>query len=148
MNTNDAPVGTLFAKVTAGRGTFPLEGVTVYVRDYRDGSEGELLYTLKTGSDGLTPSVRLSAPDKSSSLSPGGTALPYSEYVITAQKSGFNTVENVGVPIFDGIVSIQNVDMVPLTEDEVLNGSTGTTVYYENGGYMDLNGNLTGEGRT
>ena len=147
MNVNDTPMGTLFAKVTAGRGTIPLEGVTVYVRDYTDGAGGELLYTLKTGPDGVTPSVRLPAPDKASSLSPGGVYIPYSEYVITAVKNGFNTVENVGVPVFDGIVSIQSVDMVPLTEDEILLGNTGTTVYYENGGYTNLNRNFAEEGR-
>lgn len=144
---DNTPMGTLLAKVTAGRGTIPLEGVTVYVRDYTGDSEGEILYTLKTGSDGITPSVQLPAPDKESSLSPGGTTLPYSEYVITTVKKGFNTVENVGVPIFEGIVSIQSVDMIPLTENEVLSGNTGTTVYYENGGYTNLNGNITEEGR-
>ncbi len=142
----NSPGGTLFAKVTAGRGTIPLEGVTVYVRDYTGDSEGGILYTLKTNSNGITPSVFLPAPDKASSLSPGSTTLPYSEYVITVVKNGFNTVENVGVPIFDGIVSIQAVDMVPLTEDEVLSGSTGTTIYYENGGYAGLNGNASEEG--
>ena len=144
---DNIPNGTLYARVTAGRGTLPLKGVTVYVRDYLDAGEGNILYTLKTGDDGLTPSVQLPAPDKSSSLSPGSTALPYSEYVITAVKNGFNTVESVGVPIFDGVVSIQSVDMVPLTEDDVLNGKTGTTVYYESGGYTNLNGSLTEEGR-
>ena len=147
MNTGDMPMGTVFARVTAGRGIFPLEGVTVYIRDYKDGGEGEILYALKTGTDGLTRSVKLPAPDKSSSLSPGGTVIPYSEYVITAVKSGFNTVENVGVPVFDGIVSIQKIEMEPLTEDEVLTGDTGTTVYYENGGYANLKGNIAEEGR-
>ena len=147
MDIDNTPVGTLYAKVTAGRGTLPLEGVSVYVRDYIDSGEGNMLYTLKTNADGITPSVQLPAPDKNASLSPGSTALPYSEYVITAVKSGFNTVENVGVPIFDGVVSIQSVDMVPLTEDDVLNGKTGTTVYYESGGYTNLNGSLTEEGR-
>ena len=144
---DNIPNGTLYARVTAGRGTLPLEGVTVYIRDYSEEGEGNILYTLKTGDDGLTPSVQLPAPDKSSSLSPGSTALPYSEYVLTAVKNGFNTVESVGVPIFDGVVSIQSVDMVPLTEDDVLNGKTGTTVYYESGGYTNLNGSLTEEGR-
>lgn len=147
MNTNITPMGTLFAKVTSGRGTIPLDNVTVYVRDYTDGSDATVLYTLKTGADGITPSIQLPAPDKTTSLTPGNNALPYSEYVITAVKNGFNSVENVGVPVFDGIVSIQAIDMIPLTEDELLMGKTGTTVYYENGGYTDLNGDLTEEGR-
>jgi hypothetical protein len=147
LNTDKTSAGTFFAKVTAGRGTTPLEGVTVYVRDYTGDSEGNLLYTLKTDADGITPFVQLTAPDKASSLSPGSTTLAYSEYVVSAIKEGFNSVENVGVPIFDGIVSRQSIDMVPLTEDELLNGKTGTIVYNENGGYSNLSGNLTGEER-
>ena len=138
--------GKLFVRVTAGRGTFPIHGATVYIREYDNEGEGHLLYILRTNEGGLSDTVTLSAPDSSSSLIPNSSTLPYSEYVVTVIKNGFYTVENIGVPIFEGITSIQDVDMVPLSETDRLNGFDGITKYNENGGYSKLNGNAAREG--
>ena len=142
MDSTRSSEGYLIVRVSAGSGTLPIEGATVYITPYENASTGgDLLYTLKTDSSGLTPKVSLSAPSGLESLSPGESDKPYSEYVLTVVKDGYNSVENIGIPIFDGITSVQGVEMVPLTAFERASGEVGMTTYYENDLYTNLRGN-------
>lgn len=144
MDENLMGRGMLAVRVTAGLGTLPIEGAVVHIKPYSDTSnEGDVLFTLRTDSSGLTDRIMLQTPLRELSLSPGADILPYAEYNITVFKDGYRTSENIGVPVFDGIESVQTVNLLPLTDggDESLNAET---VYYENYGYESLNGSLNG----
>ena len=129
--------GILTVRATTGNGSFPVSGAAVYVSEYTEG--GSLLYSLRTGKDGLTPPISLDTPLKSESLSPNGK-IPYSEYLVTVKKEGYYTNENIGVPIFDGITSVQTADLLPITESDIYSGITPERVYFENDGYKNLRG--------
>jgi len=78
--------------------------------------EGETLYTLETDENGAVYKVALEAPDLTSDNLPAG-AQPFETYdVIVPEANGFKKVSIFGVQIFDGITSVLNIHMEPLTE--------------------------------
>lgn len=119
---------------TAG-GALPVEGasVDVYGSDAANGNTG-LLYSLETGIDGLTPPVELPAPPREESLTPG-TPTPFARYNVEVRKEGYNSVSNLGVPVFDGIVASQPVLLLPTVRGEersesiVESPETGSALY-------------------
>ena len=138
MSENN-PKGKLIIKVTTALGAIPISNAQIYVVPYNlENIKNEDRYSLVTDFDGLTRAVELSAPSETLSLSPGSNDSPYSEYILSVQKDGFKTVEIIGLPIFDGVTSIQNVNLVPLTEDEALVGNDPKLIYRENTGYENL----------
>ena len=138
MGTIDSK-GKLTVKVSSALGAIPIKDALVFISSYvQNGIENNEMLSLRTDADGLIKSLELPAPAKSLSLSPGDSSLPYSEYVLTVKKDGYKTAELVGIPIFDGITSIQNVNLVPLTEDELLRGVNAEVVYFEDVGYKNL----------
>lgn len=113
-NSNSEEIGYLVVKVSTARGVIPLEGATVSVRGTPAKNSG-IVYSLETNSSGLTPRLALKTPPKSSSLSPGN-AIPYSLWNIDVFCKGFSTAHYTGVPIYSGITSIQNAELIPLPE--------------------------------
>lgn len=112
---NEQEYGNLIVKVTTARGVLPLEGATVLISD--DENKNQILYSLRTGNDGLTPKVRLPAPPRSLSEAPSTDGEKvYASYNILTSMPGYYSVENVRAPIFSGITSFQTVDLVPVAD--------------------------------
>lgn len=136
MNNQPTSAGGFLRVIvrTAG-GSLPVEGasVDIYGSDPGNGNTG-LLYSLETGIDGLTPPVELPAPPRAESLTPG-TPTPFARYNVEIRKDGYNRVTNLGVPVFDGIVSTQPVLLLPTVlgdetgEDIVESPETGNALY-------------------
>lgn len=111
----DTGTGYLQVQVTSAGGSVPEEGALVLIYDYPDEGSGELsslIRTLKTDISGQTEKIPLPTPPKSASQTPGEKK-PYSSYNIEVVKDGFFTVEGVGVPVFDGVTSLQKVNLIP-----------------------------------
>ncbi len=108
--------GYLRVNVRKARETLPIEGafVQIYGSDEAGNNSG-VLYSLRTDADGITETVELSAPPAALSMKPGDPQ-PYGIYNITVQKEGYGRVENIGVPVFDGVLSTQPVQLIPLSE--------------------------------
>jgi hypothetical protein len=119
MEQSNAPQGTgyLIVQATTANTAIPLEGA--FVRISRDAEGGSaVLYELRTGRDGRTERISLSAPPRSSSLSPGG-GTAFSAYNIEVTLPGYGDTVYQHVPIFDGITSIQGADLIPLPQNGV-----------------------------
>lgn len=118
--------GYLSVRVTTARGAIPLEGARVQVRDLpREpaSAERDLLQAAVTDRDGRIPLISLAAPPKEESLRPQErTSLPYATYLLEVRLEGYFDQCYVGVPIFDGVVAVQTVDLIPLTENEAPDG--------------------------
>ncbi len=125
---NDTGMGGLVVRVTTASGAIPLEDAMVTVSDYATGSGGNIVATLRTNSSGLTEKISLPTPPKSMSLSPGN-GKSYSSYIIEVQKEGYNNQQYINVPVFDGVIAVQNADLVPLPE----NGETDRADPYNPG---------------
>ena len=124
--------GFLRIRVTEVNGSLPIENAIVTISDYNDDGMGELLYSLRTDSGGLTPTVSLPAPPASESMKPGSTQ-PYSLYNVSVNTPGYYTVENIGIMVFDNVVAIQPVNLIPLSEAESIAGAeNGNIVIIEN----------------
>lgn len=114
MNSNtQVPTGTgsLVVKVSTARGAIPLEGATVSIRG-GDAQNSDIMYSLSTNRDGLTPKVELPAPPRGLSESPGNLA-PYATYNIDIFKEGYIDLFFTNVAVFESITSIQPAVMIP-----------------------------------
>ena len=148
---NGAPEGQgwLQVRVTSARGAFPIEGAVVMVLTDPNAGSGEqssVIRTLRTDRSGLTETVPLPAPPRYLSQTPGA-AKPYATYNISVSKDGYYDVEGLGIPVFDGVVSTQAINLLP--EDRRAPGSMGgETSIREEPGYLNLRSGFTEDGGT
>ena len=113
-NQQEESIGYLKVKVSTARGAIPLEGATVRVRAEGFGDTGAV-YSLETDSSGLTDILPLPAPPRSLSQEPNGS-IPYSLWEISVFCDGFISAIFSGGPVYTGITSVQNANLVPLPE--------------------------------
>ena len=98
----------------------PPEEAQVTVREYNPldapGEAGDTLAVLFSGGDGKTDPLTLPAPARSLSMEQAGIGapLPFALYNAEVVLSGFYRQEYTRIPLFDGVTSIQRVDLVPL----------------------------------
>lgn len=112
--------GSLIVILTTARGTFPLSGGEVRVYENESGA---LVSALKTDENGHTAVLSLSAPRRILSESPSESSVAtFSLYDIEAARPGFKTTRINSVPIFDGVTSLQTIDML---SNSAANGSRG-----------------------
>lgn len=104
--------GYLTVRVTAADNALPIEGATVTVTSGR-GDKTILISTQTTGKSGETVRIELPAPSRELSQAPGNKNT-YAKYNVRIDYPGYYTVENIDVPVFDGQLSIQPTQMIPL----------------------------------
>ena len=120
INSND-DIGFLIVNVKTANGALPIEGanVTIYANEMKNDdsflSESDVLYNLKSDKNGKTPKVALKTKSKDLSLS-YGNSFPYLTYNVYVNKDGYYDSTYLSVPIFQGITSIQDADLIPLSE--------------------------------
>lgn len=121
INDKTSGQGKLIVILTAARGAYPLKDGEVKI--YQNGANN-LITTLRTDENGQTYAVSLPAPRRSLSESPGEPSnSTFALYNITASAEGFETMRINAVPVFDGVTSLQTVNMLSLS---AANGSGGT----------------------
>ncbi len=109
--------GYLKVMVTLADKSMPIEGASVLVTENDDGKQ-ILRYFGFTNESGETPTISLPAPPVENSEAPKGKNV-YAVYDIRTDAPGYRTVINRGVPIFEGITSIQNIQLNPLPGDTI-----------------------------
>lgn len=136
--------GYMIVRVTTARGAIPLEGAVVTVSNYRpefEGGRGDTIAAYTTNSSGLTERFSLPAPPRALSMSPGN-GKSYETYNISVAKNGYYQQYYINAPVFEGITSIQNADMIPLPD----NGQTDNFTPKGNIFFETENGALEGNG--
>lgn len=118
---SESPIGIGYMQISvnSGKGAFPLKDATVRVYEYNPdttASNGNLIKTLKTDRQGRTELISLPAPPRSASLYPNSQK-GYSTYNVEAYLDGYYTQQYINVPIFDGITAIQNISLIPISEN-------------------------------
>lgn len=124
-NQNFSEKGFLRVKVTTGRGSIPVENAKVTVTYYKNG-EFCLAGTFFTDSSGQTEILELPAPSKATSEKPD-ILYPSALYDIEITAEGYYDVVSRDVPVFEGITSLQNVDVIPVSTG--YKSSDGETIY-------------------
>ena len=115
---NSESIGFLVVEAKTANGALPVEGAKVSVYEYSqngDDKGGALLYSVLTDQDGKTVELALDAKSKPLSMSPGNKN-PFSVYNIIVEKEGYYDNSYINAPIFQGITSVQPVDLIPLLE--------------------------------
>lgn len=105
-------VGYMMIETTTAGNLLPVIGSQIVIQK-QIGDNMFTLYELTTDVNGQTPKVSLPTPDKALSLYPGHRA-PYASYSVVVKNSKYRDVFDEHVPIFEGVSSIQNVNMIPV----------------------------------
>ena len=104
--------GYLIVKVSSANGAIPIENAVVIVQG-KDDNNQNILISLITDRDGLTPLINLPSPNAELSESPSPTNQPYSLYNIDVFKEGYVPLYFNSVPVFPSVISVQPAVMVP-----------------------------------
>ena len=142
-NENLTGLGYMIVRVTTARGAIPLEGAIVTASSYSpefESGRGDTIAVYKTNASGLTERFPLPAPPRALSMSPGN-GKSYETYNISVAKDGYYQQYYINAPVFEGITSIQNADMIPLPD----NGQTDNFTPEGNIFFETENGALEGK---
>lgn len=105
--------GTLRIQAFSGQQAFPVVNANIVVsKDFTDGTY--TFFNDLTDTSGIVENMSLSAP-RSGVANKDNEILPYSTYTIRVTHPFFRTTVYNNVPVFDGITSIQPVNLVPKT---------------------------------
>lgn len=102
----------------------PLQDVAVTIT----ASDGTAIAMRTTDRNGRIDPIQIPVPDKSESLSPNPAEQPFTLVNLYAHKRGYERVESENLQLFAGTTTIQNLEMVPLSE---LPGSWNQYVIYD-----------------
>lgn len=110
-------VGYIKAEVTTGGGAVPIENAVVLITKKENGKT-YLLKMLISDESGSTETVALPAPNVSFSETPDPTEKPFADYYISAYADGFYAENDMEVPVFSGVKSIQPIALIPRSSDD------------------------------
>lgn len=107
--------GTLLTRVFTSRGQLPVEDTAVSIVQHGTDGQQHLVNIQTSDQSGNTQPTILETPDIQNSLSPG-QPLPFALCDIWAERPGYQLLLIQNVQIFPGVVSIQDLPMIPLAE--------------------------------
>ncbi len=110
--------GSLIVRVSTAGGAIPIENVTVTVQG-KDEENSDIFYSLLTNSDGRTAKINLPTVSRSLSESPEPPTKPYLSYNMEVYKEGYYPQHYTGIPIFEGVVAVQNARIIPISEPDL-----------------------------
>lgn len=105
--------GFILVNVRAGNEATPIVGASVIVTA-SDNGKRVLSAVGITDISGTVAKITVPAPDKAYSLTPNTDVRPYSLFDISVRARGFFNARSIDVPVFSGITSVQNFNMIPL----------------------------------
>lgn len=108
--------GTLSVRAYTAGGALPVKNATVRIIGAEEGNR-DVSFSLKTDVDGTTAQIRLPAPSASLSQSPNPAQTPFAVYDIEITAPGFFSKRIYNVPVFAGINSLQQINMIPESEN-------------------------------
>lgn len=97
-------------RLSTGRGAIPVKQAKVTVTDEKE----NVVATVYTNDVGRTEVLMLDAPSRELTATPFATTKPYNICHASIDAEGFNQVRVRGIQLFDGMLSIEPIQMVPL----------------------------------
>lgn len=103
--------GTLVTRVFTSRGQIPVQDAFISVVQH--GEEGDQLLDVQSSNrSGNTAPISISAPSPQSSQSPGDST-PFALCDVWVERQGFRLMVVKNVQIFPGILSVQDLPLIP-----------------------------------
>lgn len=107
--------GQLKINLTSRIHARPIENARISIS--YTGVPDETLEELTTDSSGQTDTINLPAPPIEYSLDETNELQPYSEYTISVEAAGYESIQIAGAEILSTVTAIQNISMRPLIPD-------------------------------
>lgn len=104
--------GYILVYAYTSRARIPLRDVAVMITDQNN----SVIAMGSTDSSGKYGPIPLTVPDRSESLSPGASERPFVTVNIHARREDYEQIESENVQVFADTVTIQNLEMIPLSE--------------------------------
>ena len=113
--------GTIISQVRTSDAYLPIENATVAYYETESSGAKRLIGLRKTDSSGRTAPIELDTPLSSASQQPEetGDPCPYRTVNIIADHPDYNRVNILRVQVFDGIVTNQDIMLMPSPESGV-----------------------------
>ena len=90
----------------------PLKDVAVAVT----ATDGTALALILTDRNGLAGPIEIPVPDLTAGQTPDSGQIPFTAVNIYARLKGFEQIENEDVQVFPDTITIQNLELIPLSE--------------------------------
>lgn len=90
----------------------PLQNVAISVT----APDGTALAMRLTDRSGRITPIEVPVPDLTESQSPGSEEAPFTPVTIHARLKGYEQIRVDGVQVFSGTVTVQNLELIPLSE--------------------------------
>lgn len=90
----------------------PLKDVAVAVT----ATDGTALALMLTDRNGLAGPIEIPVPDLTAGQTPDSGQIPFTAVNIYARLKGFEQIENEDVQVFPDTITIQNLELIPLSE--------------------------------
>lgn len=103
---------------------FPLKDVAITIT----AADGTAIAMALTDRSGRIRPIAVPVPDLSESQSPDPAERPYTVVNLYARKKGYEQVESENLQVFADTTTLQNLEMIPLSE---LPGSWDQTVIFD-----------------
>ena len=94
------------------RALIPLKDVAVAVT----ATDGTAIALLLTDRNGLAGPIEVPVPDLAAGQTPNSGLIPFTAVNIYARLKGFEQIENENVQVFPDTVTLQNLELIPLSE--------------------------------
>lgn len=106
-------IGYLQVRAFVSSARIPLANVAVSVQT----PQGTLLAARLTNRSGMldTP-IPIEVPNRSAGLTPDTGVVPFTQVNLFARKKAYEQIESENVQIFPGVITAQNLPMIPLAE--------------------------------
>lgn len=105
-------IGYIQVHAYTSNAQYPLKDVAITVTS-QDGTAIAMRLTDRSGK--ITP-IPIPVPDKAESQSPDPSERPYAVVNLYARLRGFEQTEAENLQVFAGTTTIQNLEMIPLSE--------------------------------
>ena len=90
----------------------PLKDVAVAVT----ATDGTALALMLTDRNGLAGPIEVPVPDLAAGQTPDSGQIPFTAVNIYARLKGFEQIENENVQVFPDTITLQNLELIPLSE--------------------------------
>ena len=94
------------------RAMIPLKDVAVAVT----AADGTAIALRLTDRNGLTAPIEVPVPDLAAGQTPDTGTIPFTAVNVYARLKGYEQIENENVQVFPDTVTVQNLELIPLSE--------------------------------
>lgn len=117
-------IGYIQVRAYTSTAQFPLKDVAITIT----ASDGTAIAMALTDRSGRIRPIPVPVPDLSESQSPDPPERPYTAVNLYARKKGYEQVESENLQVFADTTTLQNLEMIPLSE---LPGSWDQTIIFD-----------------